>query len=64
MLDWALEQGQPGVDHADVVSDDIPRLVLVEEEPPPGVGPDGDVGEQIAGLEVSGRNKSENCRTR
>ena len=52
VLHRALEQGEPGVDHAHVVPDDVPSLVLVEEQTLPRVRPNGDVGEQIPWLEV------------
>ena len=52
-LDGALEEGQGGVDHGDVMADDGTGLVVVKEQSSPGIGSKGDVGEEVTRLKIS-----------
>ena len=46
MFDRTVQYRKCWIQHGDIVSDNASRLVLVEEQSLPGVGPDGDVGEE------------------
>ena len=46
MFDRTVQDGKCWIQHGDVVPDNAPGLVLVEEQSLPGVGSDGDVGKE------------------